>query len=270
MAEEDFQWWKSAQCSEGSPNYPDRTRHSVVHGCIEHRLGSTLECIDGVRCMDNNRENTSHQHTRVRSHTQSHGPLAAEAYGSDSPGCIKQLHCSVLHQQAGLNMVNTAMQTDQEATPHVSGQPNSTLGTTHPQEIERLADILSRPSQMSGTVWSLHPSVIRAQEWGIPLLDLFAMRWNHKLPLFVSPVPDPSAMAVDALSMSWKALWAYAYPSPSLLPQVLEKTQWDQCELILIALHWPQAIWFPLLLGMLVQSPLRIPNIPRLISQPWG
>ena len=137
--EEDFQWWKSVQCSEGSPNYPDRTRHSVVHGCIEHRLGNTLECIDGVRCTDNNRENTSHQRTRVRSHTQSHAPLAAEAYGSDSPGCVRQLHCSVLHQQAGLNKVNTdTVQTDQEATPHVSGQPNSTPGTTHPREIESL------------------------------------------------------------------------------------------------------------------------------------
>ena len=90
-AEEDFQWWKSAQCSEGSPSYPDRTRHSVVHGCIGHWLGSTLECIDGVQCMDNNQENTSHQRTRVRSHTQSHAPLAAKAYGSDSPGCVRQL-----------------------------------------------------------------------------------------------------------------------------------------------------------------------------------
>ena len=27
-------------------------------------------------------------------------------------------------------------------------------------------------------------------------------------------------MAVDALSMSWKALWAYAYPPPALLPRV--------------------------------------------------
>ena len=100
----------STQCSEGSPSYPDRTRHSVVHGCIEHRLGSTLECIDGVRCMDNNRENTSHQCTRVRSHTQSHAPLAAEAYGSGSPGCFRQLHCSVLHHQAGWNTVNTAVE----------------------------------------------------------------------------------------------------------------------------------------------------------------
>ena len=109
---------------------------SVIHRCIEHRLGSTLECINRVRFMDNNRENTPHQRTRVRSHTQSHAPLAAEAYGSDSPGCVRQLHCSVLHQQAGWNTVNTAVQTDQEAI-HVSGQPNSASGTTHSWEIER-------------------------------------------------------------------------------------------------------------------------------------
>ena len=40
-----------------------------------------------------------------------------------------------------------------------------------------LADILSCPSQMSGTEWYLHPSVFRAltREWEIPLLDLFAV-----------------------------------------------------------------------------------------------
>ena len=135
-----------------------------------------------------------------------------------------------------------------------------------PWRFNVLADILSHPSQMSGTEWSLHPSVFRAltREWGIPLLDLFATRWNHKLPLFVSPVPDPSAMAGDALSMSWKAVWAYVYPPPALLPRVFEKAQQDQCELILISPHWPQAIWFLLLLGMLVQSELRIPNIPQI------
>ena len=40
--------------------------------------------------------------------------------------------------------------------------------------------------------------------------------------------------------------------------------------MILFAPHWPKAIWFPLLLGMLVESPLRIPNIPWLLSQPRG
>ena len=85
-----------------------------------------------------------------------------------------------------------------------------------PGRMNVLADVLSHPTQMSGTEWSLHPSVFQAViwEWGIPLLDLFTMRWNHKLPIFVSPVPDPSAMAVNALSMSWKAMRTYAYPPP--------------------------------------------------------
>ena len=168
----------STQCSEGrNTSYPNRTRHSVVHRCIEYRLGSTLEFIDGVRCMDNNWEYTSHQRAWFGSHTQSHAPLAAEAYGPDSPGCIKQLHRSVLHQQAGQNMVNTAVQTDQEATPHVSGHPDSASGRHIPGRFNVLADILLHLAQMSGTEWSLHPSVFWAltREWGIPLLDLFAM-----------------------------------------------------------------------------------------------
>ena len=154
--------------------------------------------------MDNNQENTSHQRTRVRSHTQSHAPLAAEAYGSDSPGCIRQLHCSVLHQQAGRNTVNTAVQMDQEATPHVSGQPNSAPGTTHPWEIEcpcrhpvvPFPDVRYRMVSTSICLPSTDTGI------GNPIIGSVCNEWNHKLPLFVSPVPDPLAMAVDALLMS--------------------------------------------------------------------
>ena len=161
-------------------------------------------------------------------------------------------------------MVNTAVQMDQEATPHVSGQPNSTPGTTHPWEIERPCrhPVTPFPDVRYRMVFHLS-----SEHWHGNGESHY---WICLQPLFVSPVPDPSAMAVDALSMSRKAPWAYAYPPPALLPRVLEKAQQDQCELILIAPHWPQAIWFPLLLTMLVQSPLRIPNIPRLLSQPWG
>ena len=54
--------------------------------------------------------------------------------------------------------------------------------------------------------WSLHPEVFQAicSRWHQPQLDLFAARFNNKLPQFVSPVPDPQAWAVDALSLSEK------------------------------------------------------------------
>ena len=164
-AEEDFQWWKSAHnVLRGAPVTMTEPDAQIVHGFIEHRLGSTLECIDGVRCMDNNRENTSHQRTQVRSHTQSHAPLAAEDYGSDNPGCVS----SVLHQQAtvvsyinkqgGTRSIQRYRQTKKLLLMCQANQ--IVLRAWHiPGRLNVLADILSRPSQMSGTKWSLHPSV---------------------------------------------------------------------------------------------------------------
>ena len=123
----------STQCSEGSPSYP--TNQTLSFSWMHQTLAGEHIGMHR-RCPMYGKQPRKH-FTRVRSHTQSHAPLAAEACGSDSPGCDRKLHCSILHQQAGWNTVNTAVQTDQEATPHVSGQPNSTPGTTHPREIER-------------------------------------------------------------------------------------------------------------------------------------
>ena len=141
------------------------------------------------------------------------------------------------------------MQTDQKATPHVSGQLDSVPGMTHPGEIYPGVRyrMVSTPICLLSTDTGM----------GNPLTGSVCNKVESQLPLFVSHVPDPSAVGVDALSMSWKALWAYAYPPPALLPRVLKKAQ---CELILIATHWPRAMWFPLLLGILVQSPLQITN----------
>ena len=50
--------------------------------------------------------------------------------------------------------------------------------------------------------WSLHPEVFKAicSRWHQPQVDLFPIRFNNKLPQFVSPVLDPQAWAVDALA----------------------------------------------------------------------
>ena len=49
-----------------------------------------------------------------------------------------------------------------------------------------------------------------------PNVDLSATRFNHKLPLYLSPVPDNHALAIDALSMICHLLHAYAFP-PTIL-----------------------------------------------------
>ena len=77
-----------------------------------------------------------------------------------------------------------------------------------------MADLLSRSNQVQSTEWSLHPQVFKqiCQKWFTPHVDLFATHLNHKLPLYVSPIPDPRAWDIDALNINWTNLTAYAYP----------------------------------------------------------
>ena len=97
-----------------------------------------------------------------------------------------------------------------------------TLKARHiPGRLNVVADMLSRLGQTIQTEWSLLPEVFQAicSRWHWPQIDLFATRFNNKLPLFVSPVPDPLATAVDALSLPWEDLDAYAFLSSSHLGQ---------------------------------------------------
>ena len=74
---------------------------------------------------------------------------------------------------------------------------------------------------------------------------VFPTRFNNKLPQFVSPVPDPQAWAVDALSLSWENLDPYAFPPATIFGKVVEKLQDYRCNrIILIAPGWPNMPWF--------------------------
>ena len=123
-----------------------------------------------------------------------------------------------------------------------------TLRARHiPGRLNVIADKLSRLGQTIQTEWSLHPEVFQAvcSRWHQPQVDLFATRFNNKLPQFVSPVPDPQAWAVDALSLSWEDLDPYAFPPAAILGKVVEKLQDYPCNrIILIAPGWPNMPWF--------------------------
>ena len=89
-----------------------------------------------------------------------------------------------------------------------------TLRARHiPGRLNVIADKLSRLGQTIQTEWSLHPEVFKAicNRWHHPQVDLFATRFNNKLPQFVSPVLDPQAWAVGP-SLSWEDLDPYAFP----------------------------------------------------------
>ena len=133
-----------------------------------------------------------------------------------------------------------------------------------------ITDKLPRLGQTIQTEWSLLPEVFQqiCNQWHLPQIDLFAMRFNHKLPQFVSPVPDSLAVAVDALTLPWEDLDAYAFPPTAILGKVVEKLLGSPCKrIIMIAPGWPNMPWFWDLVTMSSQAPLSLPN---LLTQPFN
>ena len=120
---------------------------------------------------------------------------------------------------------------------HVAGKDNT------------LADALSRGRASQGE-WELDPGWA---DWlflqlGRPNLDLFATAENTKLPVFCSRAFHPRAWAVDALSLSWDGLEAYAFPPFAIIHRVLLKIRASRTRVLLVAPQWPRQPWFPLLL----------------------
>ena len=146
-----------------------------------------------------------------------------------------------------------------------------TLKARHiPGRLNVVADKLSRLGQTIQTEWSLLPEVFQAicSRWHQPQIDLFATRFNNKLPQFVSPVPNSLAVAVDALSLPWENLDAYAFPPAAILGKVMERLQDSPCKrIILIAPGWPNMPWFWDLVAMSSQIPLSLPNLPNLTEK---
>lgn len=135
-----------------------------------------------------------------------------------------------------------------------------------------LADTLSRKT-LSQTEWSLKQSVAQAlfELWEEPLLDLFATAKNTKTLVFCSWRFEEKAHHIDALSMSWRGLQAYAFPPLALLQRVLLKASQEQVRsLILIAPNWPSRTWFPLIIQHLIEDPIRLPLHPDLLTQQRG
>ena len=62
----------------------------------------------------------------------------------------------------------------------------------------------------------------------------------------------------------------YLYPPLSLAHQSLHKIRREEAEAIVVLPYWPRRGWLPLLLEMLVDHPVRLPQFPGLVVDPLG
>ena len=116
-----------------------------------------------------------------------------------------------------------------------------------PSKLNILANLLSWPHIVLQSEWTLVHSVLQPI-WSArftPHINLFPTRFSHRLPLYVSPVPDMAAWAVDALSIPWSNLLSYAFSPVPITGKVLRKARDEKATLILVTPHWPAQAWFP-------------------------
>jgi hypothetical protein len=130
------------------------------------------------------------------------------------------------------------------------------------------ADHESR-SHAGDTEWELNAEVFQTlvEQYGLPELDLFASRLNNKVSKYVSWKPDPYAVHIDAFTMSWNGLYMYIFAPFSLNGRILQKIQEDVCEALVIVPMWPTAVWYSLLPSLLIDIPLLLPQMNRLLTR---
>ena len=90
-----------------------------------------------------------------------------------------------------------------------------------PGRLNALADGMSQKHQLLPWEWTLHQEVANFFSVDRPLVDLFATRDNYRLSLYVSPVNDAAALAVDTLSTNWSLT---PIPHPFSLPRFWRKS----------------------------------------------
>ena len=133
-----------------------------------------------------------------------------------------------------------------------------------------VADSLSRSQQVIASEWTLCQQEVDLllKKWPATV-DLFATSLNNRLPVYYSPIQDPQAIGVDSMLHSWNHLQAYAFPPFALIRPVLNKIrQTVSAEFTLVAPLWPQKEWFPDLLDLLLEPPVRLPRRVDLLRQP--
>jgi ribonuclease HI len=140
-----------------------------------------------------------------------------------------------------------------------------------PGEENVLADRLSRHI-LPYHEWELAERVVQRifQYWSTPDVDLFATVENRKLSRFCAIRYYPEVEMVNAMALTWTNKFLYAFPPLPMIRQVLMKVQREGAVMILIAPKWTMRDWFPILLDLLIDYPLRLPAIRELVTQEDG
>ena len=193
------------QCTSRPTITPIKTCTASLYRHIKGRVEHSLR---GTHCKRNLVSSRKKQDAYKLPGTKSSlfGPkrVPRPLHRQNSSCSYRQHHSSDLHKQGSRHEFGPTVLPSMKDPGLVFQKTGYPQSRTHSRPPDMVADNISRLAQTIQTEWSLLPEVFQSicSRWHQPQIDLFARRFNNKLPLFVSPVPDPPlAWAVDTLSL---------------------------------------------------------------------
>ena len=244
--------------SSQRPQYPTLYRH------LKRWLWCSLRASLYKGSVVRQGKKATHKCSRAEGGFSGPSKIQGPVSKPNSVGCYGQLNSSSLHKQTRRNPLGGDVHCLVEDHDLVPSLPDNLKSQTH----FRVSECDGLPSVHS-TEWSLHPQVFKqiCHKWFTPHVDLFATRLNHKVPLYVSPLPDQHSWDIDALNINWSGLNAYAYPPTALLHRVIQKMRQSSCLISIIAPGWPGMHWFWDLVQLSTEIPLHLPVSRTLLKQ---
>ena len=99
-----------------------------------------------------------------------------------------------------------------------------------------------------------------------PDIDLFATQINRQFGDYVAYSPDPEAKFIDAFTIDWSGLKSYAFPLIAIISRFLSKISQDEAEGIIVVPYWPNQVWNPVMLKMLISIPILLNSRKSLLQ----
>ena len=184
-----------------------------------------------------------------------------------SVGCNGQLNSSGLHKQTRRNSLSRDVRSPVEDNDLVPSLPDNLESQTHSTVFECDGQPSVQVEPCAVNIMVTVSTGVQTDLSKVVHVGLFTTRLNHKLPLYVSPVPDQNAWDIDALNINWSGRTAYAYPPTALLHRVIQNIRQYNCLIIVIAPGWSGMPWVWDLVQLSTEIPLQLPVSTTLLKQ---
>ena len=214
------------------------------------------------------RKKVTHKRSRIEGGLPGPSKLQGPVPEPNSASCNRQLNSGSLHKQSR-NSLSRDVRSPVEDHDMVPSLSHNIKSQTH----SRVSECDGRPSIQ------VEPSAVNRMVTASAGVQTDLSKVVHsscrsichssvyKLPLYVSPVPDPKGWNIDALNINWTGLTAYAYPPTALLHRVIQKIRQCHCLIIVLTPGWPGRPWFWDLVQLSTEIPLQLSMSTTLLKQ---